>query len=91
MEQMDRITTIMALTPEQAAGAGTFSNYCGSSACHGTDGDAGPAPNLSREAGEFDDEGLLCLSIAGYGSMPSQAALTDQQLADVLAYIRATF
>jgi mono/diheme cytochrome c family protein len=89
--QLDRVDMVIALTPDDAAGAGTFANYCGSSACHGTNGDSGPAPNLSREVGERDDTELLCLILNGSGGMPAQEGLTDQQLADLLAYARATF
>ena len=90
-EQMMRVDTVFDLSADESAGAMVFMQNCGSAACHGADGSAGPAPDLPDEVPEFDDVGLACLLLNGEGDMPSQATLSDQQLADVLAYVQATF
>jgi hypothetical protein len=90
-EQMMRVDTVFDLTADETAGAMVFMQICGSAACHGADGSAGPAPDLPDEVPEFDDVGLACLLLNGEGDMPSQATLSDQQLADVIAYVQSTF
>ena len=89
--QSERASDIAALTADQTTGAAVFAQTCGSAGCHGADGVAGSAPNLDDEIPEFDSESLSCLVLGGTGSMPSQASLSDQELADVLAYVQATF
>jgi mono/diheme cytochrome c family protein len=89
--QAPRVDTITSLPADKAAGAMVFSQTCAAATCHGGDGSEGPAPNLSDEIPEFDSEALLCLLLNGKGDMPSQASLSDQQLADVIAYVQATF
>jgi mono/diheme cytochrome c family protein len=82
---------ILALTPDEGAGSTVFSNSCGLSACHGADGNSGTAPRLSDEVPNYPPESLVCLLLNGTASMPAQAALSDQQLADVIAYVEASF
>lgn len=89
--QTKRGDTILMLASDETAGASVFAQSCGISSCHGSDGSSGPAPNLGSNIAEFGDTGLACLVLAGTGSMPSQGSLTDQELADVLAYVLATF
>ena len=90
-EQSARASTVLGLGVDAAAGADVFANTCGGGGCHGSDGISGPAPDLDEHASHFDSEGLACLLLAGTGNMPSQAKLSDQQLADVLAYVEETF
>jgi mono/diheme cytochrome c family protein len=81
----------MSLAADKTAGAMVFSQTCAAATCHGADGSAGPAPNLPDEIPEFDSEALTCLLLNGTDEMPPQAALSDQQLADVIAYVQAKF
>jgi mono/diheme cytochrome c family protein len=90
-DQTARVDTIMGTAADEAAGAMVFTQTCGAAGCHGADGNAGSAPDLSDEIPEFDSEALGCLLLTGYEAMPSQASLSDQQLADVLAYVQANF
>lgn len=86
-----RIDDILALNPDEAAGATVFGSTCGSGGCHGADGSSGPAPSLAAKVPDYGDAGLTCALLTGPGGMPSQASLSDQELADVLAYVGATF
>ena len=87
----DRSSTILGLGTDEANGATVFANTCGSSGCHGADGISGSAPSLATEIPEHNSDELACILLAGEGSMPSQAHLSDQDLADVIAYVEATF
>jgi mono/diheme cytochrome c family protein len=89
--QTARVNTIADLTANETAGAEVFAQTCAAAACHGADGSSGPAPDLSDEVPEFDRDGLTCLLLTGVDEMPSQASLSDQQLADVIAYVQANF
>lgn len=84
-----QIDAILALTGDSAAGATTFANTC--AGCHGADGASGYAANLVEEIPEKDDAFIVGVIINGYdGGMPAQD-LSDQEVADVLAYCRETF
>ena len=54
---------------------------CADAQCHGDDGCSGPAPNFQGTISRYSD---------GTGEMPAQN-LTDQELADVLAFLRDVF
>ena len=79
---------ILALTGDSAAGADVFASSC--AACHGDDGVSGASPARDGEVPEKSDEELLGIILEGYDDMPAQD-LTDQEAADVLAYLRDTF
>ncbi|MCK6521874.1 cytochrome c [Myxococcota bacterium] len=84
-----QVDAILALTGDSTAGATVFSNTC--AGCHGADGASGYAANLVEEIPEKDDAFIVGVIINGYeGGMPAQD-LSDQEVADVLAYVRATF
>ena len=85
-----RTDAILALSGDSAAGEAVFTANCTS--CHPADGSEGFGPALSEEVPEHSDEDILDQVINGEGSMPPFGdALTDQQMADLLAYLRATF
>ncbi len=89
-----RIDTIEALSGKTADGQTTFASTCGSAACHGADGNtpgAATTPTLADEVPGLSDRELIGVVINGYETMPPQSSLKDQQVADVLAYSRATF
>ena len=58
--------------------------------CHGTDGDEGPAPDLSEEVPGRSDSRLQEIVLNGTGDMPG-VPLADADLTDLLAYLRATW
>ena len=84
-----RTDSVLALTGDAAAGQMVFESNCGLSSCHGTDGNSGAGTHFSIVATR-SNEAILNVVINGSGAMlPLGDSLTDQQLADVLAYIRS--
>ena len=82
---------ILALTGDAAAGETVFnSNACSSESCHGADGNSGSAPALMTVVSGLSDDAAIDSVLDGKGGMPPQA-LEDQQMADVLAWMRANF
>ena len=49
------------------------------------------ASNLAELVPASDDAMIVNTFLNGKGSMPAQSALSDQELADVLAYVNANF
>jgi len=92
---MDRASDILSLEGDAANGEQIFndpSNLCASAGCHGADGVSGAAtPTLEENLMSSTDMDIVETFLNGKGSMPTQAARTDQELADLLAYVTATF
>lgn len=87
-----RVDTILALTGDSAAGKTVHDNTC--APCHGASGEgiSGYSPALTDEFKDLSDEEIVSVIINGYGAdMPAQSALSDQDVADVLAYGRETY
>ncbi len=89
----DRAATILGLEGDASAGMNTFgANTCGVDACHGADGVSGMAmPTLETSVAASTDEQIVNTFLNGKGSMPAQSSLSDQELADLLAYVTDTF
>lgn len=83
-----RIDTILALDGDATAGAEVFSANC--TGCHGVDGNSGSAPQLSDEVPSLSDSELLTIVLEGKDNMPA-INLDDQEAADLLAHLRATY
>jgi mono/diheme cytochrome c family protein len=82
---------ILALTGDPARGESVFtSTMCSVAACHGADGNSGSAPGLSTLVSSRSDDQLIDSVLDGKGGMPPQN-LDDQQMADVLAWLRDSF
>lgn len=79
--------TATALKGDTARGETVYANSCGSSSCHGADG-VGPAPSLPDELSHHGDGFFARVILEGDGDMPPQSELTDQEVADVIAYMR---
>jgi putative heme-binding domain-containing protein len=80
-----------APTPDQARGKRLFEGQCGR--CHGIQGGGGTGANLRRPRLRHapDDESLFNLirkGIPGTG-MPNTFAMTDNEVRDVIAYVRS--
>ncbi len=86
-----RATTIAALTGVSATGQNLYAANCAS--CHGYDGKGSISSDYvsiaatvkSRTAGEFID---FILNGVPNTSMASFSTLSDQQLADIYAYVK---
>src|SRR5688500_3436239 len=95
-EASDHMRTegVLALTGEAAGGMMVFSTVCGTAACHGADGNT-PGTAETKKLGEvapgMSDREIVNTVLKGDGPMPPQTQLTDQEIADVLAYVRDTF
>jgi mono/diheme cytochrome c family protein len=85
-----RIDAILALPGDAGAGETVFGR-CAAAACHGADGNSGStgAP-LRDEVPGLSDERLIEIVLGGYETMAPQN-LSDQEMADVLVYLRDTF
>lgn len=71
---------------DPTAGETVFANTC--AACHGADGTGGSGPDITGEAFASDLESIIR---NGEGEMPAQSQLSDTEVADVIAYMQATF
>lgn len=88
-----RVDTILAIDGDATAGQTVFTSTCALAACHGADGNTpgtAEAKRLSEEIPALDDAMTVSVIIEGYETMPAQS-LSDQQVADVLAYVNETF
>jgi mono/diheme cytochrome c family protein len=89
-----RTDTILGLSGDTTAGQTVFTGNCGVAACHGADGNTPGSTSTAQLAMVvplLDDTTIVETIILGTGSMPAQSTLSDQQVADVLAYVTATF
>jgi mono/diheme cytochrome c family protein len=79
----DRVDEILALDGDADAGAEVFASTC--AGCHGADGGGGSGPNLQ---GEDEVEEVTEVVLYGEEEMPGfDGDLTDQEIADVVAYV----
>lgn len=82
---------ILALMGDPARGEGIFAaNMCSTAACHGADGSSGTAPDLRTVVPGLSDDQIIDAVLDGKAAMPPQS-LDDQQMADVLAWLRDSF
>ncbi len=89
-----RTEGVLALEGDTMTGMTTFTAVCGVAACHGADGNTPGTPE-TKKLGEvipgFSDTKVVDTILKGDGPMPPQTQLSDQEIADVLAYVRDTF
>lgn len=78
----------LTLEGDATAGATVFADTC--AVCHGESGEGGTGPALTDEVPEKSDEELVDIIRNGYEEM-APVDLEDQEIADVLAYLRDTF
>lgn len=85
-EKDDRVTTILGLTGDTAAGETIYTTNC--SGCHGADATGGSGPSLIDAYATGEDEEMMDYIINGDGDMPAFGeSLADQDIADVWAYV----
>jgi len=82
---------ILALTGDAANGKLVYESKCAS--CHKADGSGDASlnyPNLAEHASHESDAEIVTVVLDGEEAMPAfRASLDDQEVADLLAYIRA--
>jgi mono/diheme cytochrome c family protein len=81
-------TDTASVTGDTTAGADVYATSC--AACHGASGEGGTGPAMADEVPGKTDAELEDIVLNGEGSMPA-VSLGDQDLADLLAYLRAEF
>ena len=92
-----RTQTILGLDADSAMGMSQYESNCGTDVCHGADGAGGsmapdPAPqDLRVLLSSRTDEQVVDVLLEGIGTMPNQASRSDQELANVVAYINEAF
>lgn len=92
-----RVADVLALTGDATAGTTVFDGSCGQANCHGSDGTASNsnARDLTTFASTITDAQLIQIIIdgsVGQNVMPPLGSqYSDQEIADVVAYVRATF
>lgn len=80
----------LALEGDPERGAVLFANIC--APCHGADGSGGSqGVDLRDHLGHHTDEELVGILANGSGRMADPGLQDDQEIADLLAYLRATF
>jgi mono/diheme cytochrome c family protein len=81
---------ILSMDGVASAGAMLFAQNCAT--CHGEDGrGSGWAPNLYERVPTRPDDSIVQTLLQGRGGMPKWEHLRDQEIADLLAHLRATF
>ncbi len=87
----DRVSTILALTGDTAAGQTSFEGSCGlGSTCHNADGTSnGQASDLTETTSTLTDGQIVTTILEGEGSMPAQDTLADQTIANIVTFMRA--
>jgi len=85
----DRTEDILALTGDADAGASVYTSEC--AGCHGADGEGGVGPAMTTVVPAHTDAQFVDVVLVGVGEMPAHDYMDDQEIADVLAYSRATF
>jgi mono/diheme cytochrome c family protein len=84
----DRPTSIAALTGDVTSGQALFTTNCVS--CHGSDAKSGTAHENTPQTAASETAFAIQLILSGKESMPSfSSTLSDQQIADILAYLKS--
>ncbi len=82
----ERTSSIGKLTGTASSGASVYATKCLS--CHGSDGRSGSArEDIAHEARDDSDEAIDKI-LGGGGGMPSFSNLSDQDIADLVAYLK---
>jgi mono/diheme cytochrome c family protein len=77
------------LTGDATAGESVFASNC--AACHGTDASGGSGPDLGAHVPGMSDSEIQSVIENGEGLMPAISTLSDQDIADVIAWLRGEF
>lgn len=81
----DRVATIDALTGDVTRGKGLYEAQCLD--CHGANGRSGSASVDVGAFGKQDPKGAMAQILEGGGGMPAFDTLSDQDVADLVAYL----
>jgi len=83
------------LVGDPAAGKTVFAATCAQSNCHGPDGTgsdpSSSADDLNKVVPGLSDAEIEVRIVEGFGLMAPVGGLSNQDVADVIAYVRETF
>ncbi len=88
-EMLDKVEDVMALDGDIAIGETIYLENCAS--CHLEDGSGDQGPSLIFHIPKHSDEYFVQLIVDGRGGMPGFPDLVDQDIADLISYLRETF
>jgi len=84
-----------SLVGDPVAGEAVFQTTCAQAKCHGPDGSGSDpksdAADLAKKVPAKSDAEIEAIITGGFALMPAQSALSDQDVADVIAYLRQEF
>lgn len=84
------VSSITSLTGNATIGQTSYASSCGTAECHGPNGDNSDAGDLPTRIPEMTEAQIAATIKCGIGTMPAQN-LDDQEIANVIAYVQATF
>lgn len=82
-----RTQTVLGLTADVTSGKTLYTSNCAS--CHGSDGQSGSARRNVAGVADQNASSVVNVMQTGEDEMPSFSGLSDQQLADILGYVRS--
>jgi mono/diheme cytochrome c family protein len=88
-DDASRVDDILSLDGDAVAGADVYQAEC--SGCHGSDGEGGSGPALDGVYDAYAPAQLVTLILEGEGGMPAHDYLSDQEIADLMAHVEATW
>ena len=89
-DPVDRAKVILGLAGDPAAGGPLYSQYC--QGCHGSTGmGTNNGPSLLDRLQTIDRAQIVDVLLNGKGRMAAYDVLSDQQIADLTAYVEDSF
>jgi len=82
----ERAKTIAGLSPDTVLGAKSFTANCVS--CHGSNGSSGSARKNLPKAARNETTEAIDVILSGDGSMPAFSAISDQELANIIGWLK---
>ncbi len=78
---------VASLTGDGAKGATTYDAKC--AGCHGADGKGVSGPSLvASPKADLTTQAMVTAVLDGKGTMPSFSTLTDEEIANTIAYVK---
>lgn len=81
-----RISSVTALTADTVSGKSLYTSNCAS--CHGSDGKSAAGKKNIVSATTSNTSGAVDTMLSGDGEMPDFANLSDQELANIVGYVK---
>jgi mono/diheme cytochrome c family protein len=88
-EMIETVEEVMALEGDSVSGETIYLDNC--ARCHLDDGSGDKGPSLIFHIPRHSDEFFVQLIIDGSGDMPGFTDFSDQDISDLISYLRDTF